>query len=382
MIFLKKFTCAFVLILSVVSATEFTICSYNCGGLTEHYDYLRAVTMQKLMQERYTAEPENMSLNEKIQVLALKILFETDPVKQVKAQQEWDQNGYQQKLESLTAAPSDANSLNRPWNKKAEEMITSYKVRPVAISDTDVIQILDEHLNDLTNNKDSVPSLLNVRSTMAKRIFAHHLKFDIICLQETTYIDSSQFPENYEVQFSNSSHSQNGVAWNKDRFELIESIGNIMDKAYVVKLMEKETGKKILVASGHISGCNPYQAVIDPNTGVPDSAKGDTELKTVIQLFNNDIDLMIIGMDSNVTSLHPRLNILKDAGFQLDFENFLEPTCTNPYQVLNTRIDWIAFKANSSIQARIENIPVLSVNLNNLQTNVSDHKPIATKITY
>jgi hypothetical protein len=62
-----SFTC------SVLTASEFTMSSYNCGGLSEHYDYLRAASMQKLMQERYIAEPENMSLNEKIQKLALKL---------------------------------------------------------------------------------------------------------------------------------------------------------------------------------------------------------------------------------------------------------------------------------------------------------------------
>ena len=62
---------------SILYASEFTISSYNCGGLSDHYDYLRAASMQKIMQERHIAEPENMELIDKIQKLALKILFST-----------------------------------------------------------------------------------------------------------------------------------------------------------------------------------------------------------------------------------------------------------------------------------------------------------------
>lgn len=28
---------------SHIRAQEFTVCSYNCGGLVDHYDYIRAV---------------------------------------------------------------------------------------------------------------------------------------------------------------------------------------------------------------------------------------------------------------------------------------------------------------------------------------------------
>jgi len=84
-------------------------------------------------------------------------------------------------------------------------------------------------------------------------------------------------------------------------------------------------------------------------------------------------------MDSNVTSFHPRLDILKENGCMLDYENFLEPTCASPRLVLNTRIDWIAVQANT--ETSITNIPLLSIGLNDMHTNMSDHKPIAAKIT-
>lgn len=370
--------------LSLLSATEFTISSYNCGGLSHHFDYLRAASMEKLMQERYVAEPENMSLNEKIQQIALKILFSSDSTEKLLAQQEWEQKGYKELFEYLTASPMDQGSINTIWNEKAENMMTSYKVRPVVIYDEKVNQMLDEHLMDLTNhsNASRQEQLQEARKLMATRIFANHLNYDIVCLQEGDYLDSSIFPENYEVLFAETSHSKNGIAWNKERFELVESVGNIVGRAFAVKLRDKETSKTVLIASGHISGCNPYRIEIDPKKGISDATKGDRELYTIIDLFNSHTaDLIIIGMDSNVTSLHPRLNILKDADYKIDYENYLEPTCANPYQVLNTRIDWIALKSNVS-NSSITNIPVLSVGLNNIRTNVSDHKPIAAKISY
>lgn len=379
-----NFFLALFLSCSLLSATEFTISSYNCGGLSEHYDYLRAVAMQKLMQERHIAEPEQMELNEKIQKLALKILFEKDAKEKLLAQKEWNGKNYQRIFENLTTAPSLPDSPNQAWQQKADRLITTYKVRPVVISDAGLNQLLDDHIADLTKGRagDSVELLQATRAVMAQRIFHHHLTTDIICLQEADYLAKSFFPEQYEVLFSESTHSINGLAWNKERFELVEVIGNIMDRAFAVQLMDKETNKSILVAASHITGCNPYSVAKDA-TGKADSEKGDQELRKIIEIFDErGADLMLIGMDANVTSLHPRMNILKEAHYQVDCKNSLEMTCTNPYQVLNTRIDWIALKTNSNHANPITNIPVLSVGLNNMTTNISDHKPIAAKIRY
>jgi len=379
---INTFVACLILKISVITGAEFTIATYNCGGLTQHYDYLRAASMEKLMQERYTAEPEYMSLNEKIQKIALKILFSNDPIEKKLAQKEWDQKNYDHHFKFLTEIPTKKDSINKIWNEKSESIITSYKVRPVIIHDEKVNQMLDGHLDDLNKGKDldRQEQLQEARKIMAKRIFADHLNFDIFCLQEGDYLDPSLFPDTYEVLFTESSHSKNGIAWNKERFELINPLGDILGRAIAVQLLDKETGKIISIASGHITGCNPYR--IEKNaSGIPDSAKGDNELQAIVNLFDNqETDLAIIGMDSNVTSLHPRLNILKDGGYQLDYENYLEPTCTNPYQVLNTRIDWICLK--TSLNATIINIPVPSVGLNNIRTNISDHKPVAAKISY
>lgn len=275
-------------------------------------------------------------------------------------------------------------SPNTFWNHKAEEMITSYKVRPILISDEEVIRLLLEHFKDLTYN-DVDLSVDHVREIMAKRIFALHLKFDIICLQEADYLDESMFPEEYDVIIKDSAHLKNGIAWNHNRFEFVKILDNetVSDKAFAIELRDRNNDKTILVATGHLTGCNPYYVEKSKVTGIADSEKEDTELQDIIKLLeDHEADLKIIGMDSNVTSLHPRLKLIKDADYRIDYENFIEMTCTNPYQLMNTRIDWIALKTEENVAASITNIPVLSVGLNNIQTNISDHKPIAAKIVY
>lgn len=370
---------------SALFSEEFTVCSYNCGGLSDHYDYLRAASMQKIMQERHNDEPDIMSQNENIQKLALKILFASDKRTQRAAEKEWYQKGCQHTFEHITTPPNQPQSPNTKWYKKTNETITQYDVRPVTIYDSEVLQMLVDHFKDITKNKDADTSelLRETRATMAKRIFSHQLKYDIICLQEADYLTETTFPSQFHTLFADTTHSKNGVAWNKDRFDLIETIGNIKDRAFAVKLQDRTNGKTVLVASGHITGCNPYQVEYDHKSGKADSEKGDTQLQTIIELFDNDeADFKLIGMDANVTSLHPRLALLKNAHYQIDSENFIDSTCTNPNQLLNTRIDWIALKIDENTSATITNIPVLNVGLNDLKTNISDHKPIAAKIKY
>ncbi|NGX55501.1 MAG: hypothetical protein KR126chlam2_01136 [Chlamydiae bacterium] len=375
----KKFSGLIVCLLFVFSvawAGEFTVCSYNCGGLSDHYDYLRAACMQKLMHERHDREPATMDRIEKMQQLALKILFSQDPIEQAEARRVWEEGKYQQFYERLTLSPDKLESPNSLWFQKSEEMITSYKVRPVQLYDDEVARQLSDHLNDLTGGKklDLNQLLDESRRTMGERIFRHHLKYDIICLQEADYLDASMFPDHFETRFSSSDHSVNGVAWNKERYELTDEIGEVLGRAFVVELRDKECGKTLLVASGHLSGCNPFQVEEQ------DSAKGDRELQAIVQLFEGrEADIKLVALDANVTVMHPRLAILRDSDYQFDSESRLEPTCTNPNLILNTRIDWIAVKGGHS---SITHIPVLGVDLNTIQTNVSDHKPIAARIHF
>lgn len=377
------FVCCLFLITNIF-ATDFTVSSYNCGALSDHYDYIRSAVMQKVMQVRYAAEPGEMAKFEKVQQVALKILFEKNAKEQSQAQKEWDQNGYQKFVDRITSFPSDKESVNFVWMNTANAMVSTYHVRPINLVDPDVTQILWEHMQDVTRNPkaDNFQDLVHEGwRVMAERIFRNYLMYDIICVQEADFLDSTIIPEGYQAVLSDNSHSVNGVIFNERRFKLLDNVGDIANRGYVVKLLDKQSKKTVLVASGHISGCNPFQTVEDKKSKELDSAKGDNELKTILQLVEAiPADIKMIGMDSNVTPLHPRLGILKDFGYQLDAENFIEPTCTNPYQILNTRLDWIAVK--SDLSTTVTNIPVMGVGLNSLQTNMSDHKPIAAKVQY
>lgn len=379
---MKKYTSIlllyFITILPQLFAADFTISSYNCGALPDHYDYIRTACMQKIMQERYTAEPQMMAQIEKIQQIALQALFGD-------SNSQAELNASQPFITLMTSSPLQSDSPNYKWMQLSNDMVSTYKERPINLRDVEVKQMLETHLQDLVPNQDPNSSLTDLlttaRNIMAARIFQHHLKHDIICLQEADYLESSLFPEHYETAFSNSAHSINAIVWNKNRFDLLERIDNTVSRAFIVKLWDKENQKSILVASAHITGCNPFQTVIDKETNVLDSEKGDNELKEIFTFFENTpADLKIIGMDSNVTGMHPRLKILKEFNYMLDYENFLEPTCTNPYQILNTRLDWIA--AKSQLPIKIVNIPIFSVGLNSIQTNISDHKPIAARISF
>ncbi|MBA3602866.1 MAG: hypothetical protein H0W50_04330 [Parachlamydiaceae bacterium] len=382
MYFIKFIACLFLFSCSLLYSgefAEFTVSSYNCGGLTDHYDYKRAAVMQKIMQLRHNSEPEEMALNETIQKLALKILFAPNDEKRA-AQQEWRKKGYENIIRHLASSPK-VESPNKIWAVRVTDSITAYKDRPVEIHDEEVKQLLADHIVNLSHGK-LKGAIGEIRTVMAKRIFVNELKHDIICLQEADYLNSSMFPSNYTLMLDdNAKKSINGIAFNTERFALENEIGGC-HRFYALQLRDLITDKIITVASGHLSGCNPYHAHFDPNTDVVDSSRGDKELQYGIDAIEDfRTDLMVIGMDSNVTSIHPRMEILKNANYILDYENYLEPTCANPHQVLNTRIDWIAIKDFKG-KAKIANTPVLNVNLNCVYTNMSDHKPVAAKISY
>lgn len=373
----------FLLSINTILATEFTVASYNTGGLTGYYDYIRAVSMEPVMQERHIAEPDLMALNEKIQNIALKILFSKDPEEQQAAKMEWSKNNYDKAFSHITAPPGAPNSPNTIWKKKVDGVITPYNERPIIIKDSNVLQKFTDHMMDLTRGSEAnfEETVKQTYDVMATRIFRDEMKFDIISLQEADHLDPSMFPENFQVVFSDQNHSLNGIAWNLNRFDYVETIANIQERGFIVKLLEKESGKTVAIASGHLSGSNPFTVEIDPKTGKPDSERGDNELSAILACLEEvEADIKIVAMDSNVTATHPRLRLLQQADFTLDYNHYLDPTCASPHQALNTRIDWIAAKTDGATPFTITNIPVLNVGLNSMRTNLSDHKPIAAKI--
>lgn len=332
--------------LTPLSSAEFSIASYNCGGLPDHYDYIRTFGTQNLSQKRAQKEPEQVT---RFQHLASQAL--ADP-------------------ESLSSDDRDfLNSFlsDTSWYEESTRLMTTYRERPVVIHDSKISTLFLDTIADLTRGEPCQDPIDSARRNLAKRIFSHHVTQEIICLQEANYLDASLFPSKYAVHIS----SAIGMAWDTTRFELIEIVPTTNKRALIVKLQDIASAKTVLVASAHLSGCDPFY-------GGEDSAQGDTQLKTVLEALSSaEADEKLIAMDSNVTAMHPRLAVLKEAGYRLDTKNFLEPTCTHPTTLVDTRIDWIAIQSKVS---EIVNIPIQGVGLNSPQTNISDHKPIAAKI--
>lgn len=352
---------------------EFTFGSYNLGCLKDHYDYMIAARMSVLMRDRYREEPLEMALIERIQEVAARRFLATDSMTRELAAMEWDARGYQALIEKITLPPGSEGNIHQKWFERSNAMMSDYKTFPIKIEDQKIIDAVMEQVGSLNPQ-----TILLERQRLYQKIVGSALNTDILCFQEADYMPESLLPSWYASVQSNRDKSIQRIAWNADRFELIQNIGDIAsDKGFAVLLRDNTTQKTVAVATGHLMGCNPFQRVYDQE-GKPDSIKGDKQLSTIIQtLDRTGADVQIVGMDSNVTALHPRLQLLRRAGFAFDGDHFIETTCPSPYFICNTRLDWIAAKG-----ASVMNMPVMNVDLNSLCTNPSDHKPIAARVHY
>lgn len=352
---------------------EFTFASYNLGCLKEHYDYMISARMSLLMRERYKEEPLQMALIERIQELAARRFLSSDSVSRKLATHEWESLGYQEIVEKMLTPPGSEGSIHQKWYDSSNAMMSDFRTFPIQINHQRLADAIIEQVGSLENN-----DILLERQRLYQKIVKDALSTDILCFQEADYMPAALLPSGYESIQSDRNKSIQRIAWNKNRFELIQNLGDIAsDKGLAVLLRDKLAQKTVAVASAHLQGCNPFMRVFDKE-GKPDSDKGDKQLSDVIRMLDQTgADLQIIGMDSNVTALHPRLERLLDAGFVIDGDHFIEPTCPSPYFICNTRLDWIAAKGASLL-----NMPVMNVDLNSLCTNPSDHKPIAARVHY
>lgn len=362
---------------------SFTVCSYNCGGYIKHYDYLRTACLQEIMRRRFESEPDLMDLIFKIETLALKKLLSTDPKEKKLAENEWVHNNYEKTIDDIAGPIHSLLSPNNFWNKESNRMITPYNQKPTFIYDKDVLEKINKQIQNVTKENrilNFYEALDATRRIMMQQTIQDFLPYDILCLQEVEYIDPSMFPDKYNVLLNKTSHT--GIAWDKSRFT--KATEHHLDKCTVVQLIDNQTNKIIAVASGHIYGCNPFKVEMNSKTNKTDSPKGDRQLRQILNYLNSKTsNIEILGIDSNVTAMHPRLKILKDENFKIDYRKFIGPTCTNPVHLLNTRIDWIAlrFSPLHCSSASINNLPV-ELELNNINTNASDHVPIASVVKY
>jgi len=368
---------------------KFTIASYNAGGLPDHYDYLRAVALEDIVKERSKTDKKTFNELGKIQAVALKILFTNDPDERATLTSEWEEREYSKKLQAITESPQSEESINHKWYQKSITTISPYNVRPIIFYDSYIVKTLRKHIlntTGITFPEDYTTEQMNAainktRSIMAKKIFKDHLAFDIIALQEADYINPWDFPNHYKMKTSTTSHSINAIVWNSNKFTFVREIASMSSYGYIIELKNKETGQHIAVASAHLKGCNPFSVEVNPETQKPDSERGSNQLKEILaKLENSDSDIKIIAMDSNVCASHPRLSLLKESDYKIDYNNALGNTCTSPIQILNTRIDWIGAKSNTE-NISIRNIDIAEVKLNSHNTNISDHRPVASEIT-
>jgi len=417
-------------------SASFTVASYNIGGRLggngAHYDRAVAASLGKVMQRREQRETNirDMETIKRIQELSLKMLFANQEGMDAAAG-EWTEAGYNQDPQWYFR--NGRATRNQEAVVEYNRIISSYMGERASfrVQDQSVREMLNYQpgsMRALSSSKAMPPSEDDVCKQQIRGIFRDSLRKDIICIQEANWIDHDVFAgSEYNSIFTNLPPSEtgstqppkNGIAWNRNRFDLIKVIESVAKRAIAVQLRDKENGKIVSVASAHISGCDPFyrneqvpnprrarevtapseeeektaevassslaldSSITQERQRIYDSTKGDVELRDLLEKLDQESsDVSVIGVDSNVTSLHPRMGILKELGYQLDYTHYLYPTSTNPNCCLDTRIDWIVVKEGNTPAVSVVNIPVDGVRLNDVSTNVSDHRPIASQVFY
>lgn len=368
------------------------VISYNCDCLSNNYAYLRSIVLGELIKKRKEINNVNentndMIINEEIQKLALKAKFDKDQ-QSLSSYEQYLKNN-EKLIEQLS---SEDGSIE--WINELNKSMTLFKDRKVNVDilDNSIKQKFKNETKINEKNKANIVSndVMKFRKINFKELFCKKLcPYDIMCLQEADYIEPSMFPKNYNGVFSKASVDKKAIVWDKNRYlcievtdELIINKKNEKENVYfAVQLIDKYFHIRLLVISGHFAGCNPYQPIY--TDGKMDSNRGDINCQQTIKFANDksskySIDITIIGMDTNVTAMHPRMDIIANEDYKIDTTNW-EATSTNPVQIVDTRIDHIAMKSKYSTM-KIKNIPINSVLLNDA-FNPSDHKPIEVIIS-
>lgn len=260
--------------------------------------------------------------------------------------------------------------------------------------DETVVKIAKEKL-EIKSPDEQQTHLDHVRSYRLDRIQsvfnAYAPAVPIFCLQECDAETLNKLPENYE-HIQGDQSQDTAVAWDKTRFKLIETKNVAKDKERTLVILEElETGLKVGVCSAHLTGCDPDQ----PDEF--DAQEGNDQLDAIEKELNGlTSDLNIVGMDANTTpNYERRTEILKTRGFAIDqFKketnyNYRKAEAKeNPLQ----KVDYIAAKGKSQwfdkIHAEVldpeseffHDFPERLMNLGDIETNPSDHRPIVQKV--
>ncbi len=235
-----------------------------------------------------------------------------------------------------------------------------------------------------------VQALQQNRQQLLKRMFADFANSgsDLICLQEAYTITPADLPPGYAMAQDTTpgfdkrqpiGQGDTTVIYNTQRFKYVTH--NAGHKFTVVKLLDKTTKKTVSVASAHLKGCNPFTPtqVLNRRTNQMemDDIQGNKQLEEIQDTFASfQSNVNIIGMDANVTPLHPRIQGLIGNKFFFDAKKHFNPTCfVDPIYFIPTRLDYIAANCTNG-SCKITNEATTFTG-----KNPSDHTPITSIIS-
>ncbi|NGX36099.1 MAG: hypothetical protein K1000chlam1_00936 [Candidatus Anoxychlamydiales bacterium] len=205
-------------------------------------------------------------------------------------------------------------------------------------------------------------------------------KPDIVCFQEIGDVERDNTENRIKAWMGKeyeliSDGIDAAIAFNKNRFKLLNSERASGGRNYAIANLEDQTTKKTyLVASSHISGF----PLDDPTRGLADT--GDQELRGLLDKLKTypKNDGMILGVDLNETpSIHnKRIEMIEKEGFNRDSSDDAFATNYNPFINTNIKIDYIFTKG-------FENTALTSAShppLENPDENPSDHSIVVNKL--
>lgn len=253
--------------------------------------------------------------------------------------------------------------------------------------DGEFVKMSDRHKKEIPErDEDLYPMRDRIAETAFERLtsvvgIGFISKPDIVCFQEIGDVKKNDtenrikawMGEEYELI---SDGIDAAIAFNKNRFKLLNSESSSRGRNYAIANLEDLTTKKIyLVASSHITGFtldNPAKRDL--------ADTGDQELRDLLNQLNTypKTDKVILGVDLNEPpSIHnKRIEMIESEGFNRDSSADSFPTNYNPYIKTNIKIDYIFTKG-------FENTALTSAShppLENPDENPSDHSIVINEL--
>lgn len=252
----------------------------------------------------------------------------------------------------------------------------------------------------------------NAESNAADQIFSNNQKPDVLFLQEVgdenRTLMTSVKTHNFTLARFDSGHGYDSlVALNPDRFENIVDYscslkqGDHKKDCAICVATDKQTHKRFVFASAHIAGFSyaltGEQLLVEANRGnefCKNLLAKLEEIEKKEKAANRPIDATVIGCDINASpeKLKGRFSLFTDKGFKVKRTG----SATNVHFMDTAdkvrEIDYFFSKTKRNIWHKCKNIfkssdkiTVSAKSFSNfgfdMQNNMSDHKPIAGRVT-